>query len=106
MSLGGYKHRPYIKGNNDFYIIEIGGYHGEFLWLTEDILIEHKLVDTDKKYSNLSVFPYDYVEKKLLTVDVKYKSKVKGNWTCNIDYWVSTEKGCLGINGAPWLKIL
>lgn len=98
----------YKKGDNDFYVIEIGGYHNNFLWLPENLLIakgyvsENIMVDENSKYT-LDIFPYDYIEKKLLTTDDKHKHQVKGNWSCNKKYWISTEKGCL--NGLPDVNV-
>jgi len=104
----------YKKGDNDFYVLEIGGYHGDFLWLPQNLLIakgyisENISVDEPSK-CHMSIFAHDYVEKKLLTTNDKDKHKVKGNWSCNKKYWFSTEKGCLkdsGIDIGVYIKNL
>ena len=100
----GKKKVPYKKGENDYYVIELGSYHGEFLWLCEELLIEKGWIatDTQKGKTSLSVFPYDYVEKRLSTMpntnrkELSDRKLVHGNWTSNKEYWFSTEKGCLG----------
>lgn len=104
----------YKKGDNDFYVIEIGSHHGDFLWLPENLLIakgyitENINVDESSR-CHMSIFAYDYVEKKLLTTDDKNKYRVKGNWSCDKKYWISTEKGCLNdcdINTGLYIKNL
>jgi hypothetical protein len=87
---------PYKQGDNDLYIIELGSNHGDFLILSEKILIEKGYIQTNeqKGKKNLNVYPHDYVEKKLLTT-IGHKSKIKGNWSCDKSLWISTEKGFL-----------
>lgn len=87
----------YEKGDNDFYIIEIGSNHGDFLILSEQVLIDKGLISIngEETTQTLNVYPYDYVENKLLTTPNRYKYLVKGNWTCDKKYWYSTEEGPL-----------
>jgi hypothetical protein len=91
------KTQPYKKGDNDFYIIELGGYHGEYLIIPEEILIKYGFISSENTNGKfvLGVYHYDYVDKKLPTTLDIHKSKVKGNWTCDKQYWVSTDKGPL-----------
>lgn len=97
----------YKKGDNDFYVIEIGGYHNDFIWLSENLLIAKGYISENIKTDeistcNMHIFPPDYIEKKLLITADKYKSQIKGNWSCDKKYWISTEKGCL--NDIPDVK--
>lgn len=89
------KIEPYKKGDNDFYIIEIGSHHGDFLILPEQILVDKQIVQIGdiKSQMQIGVFPYGYLEQKLLTVRKGWEHRVKGNWTMNPKYWFSTEKG-------------
>ena len=89
----------YVKGDNDFYVIEMGEHLGEFLFVPEYILLEKKYISQgplEKARSRLRVFPYDYVEKRKATATTGQKNKIKGNWSCNKWYWMTTEEGCLG----------
>lgn len=90
----------YLKGDNDFYVVEMGEYKGEFLWIPEYLLLEREYISgagLERARANLHVFPYDYVEKaKASAITSRQKTKIKGNWSCNKKYWFSTEKGCLG----------
>jgi len=85
---GGKNGIPYNKGDNDLYIVEIGDYPGDFFIATESILIEKGYIKTETKpgKGNLNVFPYDYLEKS----ENKNNLQIKGNWTCNKKYWLST----------------
>jgi len=81
--------QPYRQGDNDFYIIELLPNHGDFLILSETLLIEKGYIQTinQKGKWNLDVYPYDYVEKKKATM-TKNLSMVKGNWTCDRSLWI------------------
>jgi hypothetical protein len=106
------KYRSYKKGENDFYVIEIGSYHEDFLILPEQTLIDKDIISTkdlltsdeinneNKKTDKykLYVFPYNHVEKKLLISKENQtgcESKITGNWTTDKQYWFSTENGPL-----------
>lgn len=88
VSFARHNREPYKKGDNDFYIMEIGSYHGMFLILHESILIDKQYIDTETVIGRhiLHFFPYDYV---------KNNPTRKGNWTCEPKYWYSTENGHL-----------
>lgn len=71
------KSEPYKQGDNDFYIIEIGSKLGEFLILSEEVLISNGLITTADRVGKpkIHVYPYDYTE----NTNVKFERK--GNWT-------------------------
>ncbi len=78
---------PYKEGDNDFYIIELGGFHGEFLILPEYQLINRGYISSNgnKGITTLHVFHETYVEcKKLISSKPGY---VRGNWMCNSNLW-------------------
>lgn len=78
---------PYIKGDNDFYVIELGGHHGEFLILHEQLLIDMGYVSHQGKgKQNLNVFPLGYIREKMKSVTSRW-DMVKGNWTCDSKLW-------------------
>lgn len=81
--------KNYEEGQNDFYVIEIEHYHGEYLWIPEYLFLK-------KAAKAILIYPYDYVEQERPNYPERYQSRVKGNWTSNKRYWISTEKGCLG----------
>lgn len=92
---GGYKkpHIPYEKGDNDFYIIEIGSHHGYFLAIPENILIDKRIIKTDNQTGKpyIIVFPFDYLDTKETNKVIKDKKAIKGNWTCKDKrLWVSS----------------
>ena len=62
---------------NNFYIIEVGSHHGDFLILPEKILIIKGIISSGNNNGTrfLSIYPYDYT---------------KRNWTSDKQYWVST----------------
>jgi len=83
---------PYYQGDNDYYVIELGGYHGKFLFLPECILIGklHIQTPTQKGNSSLQVFPPDYLDKPLNSHNRTTNGvgrPVKGNWTCHPSLW-------------------
>ncbi len=89
---------PYKKDENDLYIIEIASYHGDFLFLTEDILIKHGYISTDTQPGkcSLGVYPYDHVENLLATLtNPRTRKQIKGNWTCDKSLWLSTKNGSI-----------
>lgn len=88
---GSYK--PYQKGDNDIYIIELGAHHGDFLFLSEALLIARGYIGTENQIglTSLHVFPYDYIENS--TMPVSKFTPIRGNWTCNKSLWLSTAKG-------------
>jgi hypothetical protein len=93
-----HKGKSYVKGENYYYILEGGGeYKGCFFIITEDELIEKGYIQIDDKERKISLnlFPYDYVEKKLVTMQVN-RCQVKGNWTCDRKYWHTYQDGWLG----------
>lgn len=79
---------PYSKGDNDLYVIELGCNQGEFLVLTENLLIEKGYIKTEiqKGKYNLDVYPYDYTKKKKQS---KTGPQIRGNWTCDESLWLS-----------------
>lgn len=100
---------PYEKGDNDFYIIELGTHHGDFLILLESQLIEKgniKVRDQTGRIiqsgtTGLSVFPYNYLE----IAQQSLTCPVRGNWTCDGSIvagssatWISTTKGLIKLN--------
>jgi hypothetical protein len=58
------KSEPYKQGDNDFYIIEIGSKIGEFLILSEEVLISNGFITTIDRIGKqkIHVYPYDYTE--------------------------------------------
>lgn len=91
----------YIRGDNDFYVLELGNYHGDFLWIPDYLLVEKGYISKgplEKEEKSLCIFPYDYVEKRRenVTTTQKNRHQIKGNWSCNRRYWISTTRGCLG----------
>lgn len=88
----------YKKGDNDFYVIELGANPGYFLWLPEYLLIKKGFIcetGVDEKRTNsLCVYPHDYVEKRK-EISPKNKNRVKGGWSCDPKLWISTEHGCM-----------
>lgn len=78
------KKSKFFRGDNDFYVFEIGEHHGDFLFIPEDLLLNEKNVI--KKM--LLVFSYNIESRKSV--------KAKGNFTNDLSRWFSTERGCLG----------
>jgi hypothetical protein len=92
----------YHQGDNNVYVIELGTHSGDFLILSEGLMIRKKMIKTDDQRgrTNLDVYPYNYIERKkgelLLRKTTGHIPKVTGNWTCTKELWFSTEKGQLG----------
>ena len=85
--LGRINNKPYKEGDNDYYIIELGGFHGEFLILPEQQLINRGYILNNKNIgkTTLYVFHETYVEcGKLICPQ---SNRVKGNWMCNSNLW-------------------
>jgi len=61
----GKNNMPYEKGDNDYYVVELGENHGYFLWFSEELLIEKGIIKTDKQQGKTSicVFPFNYLGK-------------------------------------------
>lgn len=78
----------YKKGDNDFYIFEVGGRLGDFVFIPEYLLLD----ENNKIKMNVQIYTPEYIEKK------KDKRKFPGFWTGNKKYWISSENGCLGSN--------
>jgi len=89
------KYVSYKKGDNDFYVIEIGSHHGDFLIVPEKILIDKGYISINEKPrgEKFDTFPYGYLAYRLANVRPGWEHMVKGNWTMNPLFWFSTEKG-------------
>ena len=88
----------YKKGDNDFYIIELGANHGDFMWIPEHVLIKMGYISENnlqEKRKVFNLYPHDHVEKRR-EVSRSHKNNVKGSWSCDPKFWISTERGCLG----------
>lgn len=92
-----HKRKPYEKGDNDLYVIELGEKHGEFLVLTENLLIEKGFVKTSSQpgKQTLTVYPYDF----LIKPGYMDNNRLQATWTCDIKLWISTNRwnGYFGI---------
>ncbi len=85
--LGRINNKPYKEGDNDYYIIELGGFHGEFLILPEQQLINRGYISKNENTgkTTLLVFHETYVEcGKLFNTKPHL---VRGNWMCNSNLW-------------------
>ena len=51
---------PYKEGDNDYYIIELGGFHGEFLILPEQELINRGHISSDKTIGKPTLLVFTY----------------------------------------------
>ncbi len=85
--LGRKNNIPYKEGDNDYYIIELGGFHEEFLILPEQQLINRGYISSNGNIgkTTLYVFHETYVECGKLTNSKP--GNVKGNWMCNSNLW-------------------
>jgi hypothetical protein len=86
--------QPYQVGDNGIYIIEVGSNKGEFLCLLEDRLVGRGYIGTSSQpgKTNLDVYPYDYVEKRLALGKSKYGPALRGNWTSDKSLWILRPK--------------
>lgn len=97
---GGCKHNvPYEAGDNAIYVIELLPLHGDFLILSEQLLIDRGYIKTttqEGKY-NLDVYPHDYASNPKYKNPEKGKRALRGNWTCDSRLWISTvgPNGCV-----------
>ncbi len=83
---------PYKEGDNDFYAIEVGGFHGEFLIIPEQELIDRGHISRNeyKGITSLNVFHETYIEcRKLISTQ---PWQVRGNWTSNPDLWYNNDR--------------
>lgn len=80
---------PYKHRDNDYYIIELGGYHSEKLTLSEDFLIERGYISTENqnRKRNLNVHPRSYVQDRKKETRSNHLWRNKGNWTTDSDLW-------------------
>ena len=76
---GGRKTQPYAKGDNDYYVFEVGSHEGKFLIVREGFLITKGFLRTEHQLGKkaLNVYPPGYEAKQFIT----------GAWTCDEANW-------------------
>jgi hypothetical protein len=92
---------PYEKGNNDFYIFEVGGpkdnpkrYFNNFLIIPEDKLIEEGIIKTEhqKGKTFIQIYPFDYLTYQKKAIQA---AELKGNWTIDRELWYNSSSKSL-----------
>ena len=99
----------YKQGDNDLYIIEIESNHGDFMILTEALMIEHGFIETSTKNirtTSISVYHPEFKkikndEYKNIPENKNKKDMFRANWTENPIYWILQDNDYIGHETHP-----
>jgi hypothetical protein len=100
------QNKPYEKGQNNYYVIEVETHIGWFLIIPESILINAGFISEDDSIETrncLRIFPHNY-NSKTKTFDEPTEKFFKNRWSSNPNLWWSIEVGWLGQPGQDNVK--